>query len=212
VPAASSTEAATLSQFHGWSDADIWNAFRQGKRVAFIYIYHLYFDAMFSYASQFSTDECLVEDCIQDLFIEMNATCARLGCTNNIKLYLYKAIKRKVLHAVRKAGGVMKTNDFAHAASFYFELSAEQNLINRQINEERLGRLSAAVGQLTARQREAIFYYYYEGFTMNEVRELLSIGSLKATQNLVYRAIKELRKHLGLIVFLTGLGQHIFCV
>jgi DNA-directed RNA polymerase specialized sigma24 family protein len=61
------------------------------------------------------------------------------------------------------------------------------------ISEEQKERLNDALQQLTGRQREIIYYFYYESFSIEQVRELMDFQSVKAAQNLLYRTIRVLR-------------------
>lgn len=51
------------------TDLLLWKRFIEGDEEAYACIYKQYVDSLYSYASCFINDKCLVEDCIQDLFI-----------------------------------------------------------------------------------------------------------------------------------------------
>lgn len=189
-----------VSEFEEWSDLKLWQEFKKGSRSAFVFIYHRYFDRLYNYGHQFTHDTGLIKDCIQDLFIELNYSKSRLSDTHSIHLYLYKAVKRKIIKTLKNhKKSLWNGKDELFAYGFNIELSIEQKIINRQIADEQILKLNDSVNKLTYRQREAIFYFYYEGFSLTQVRELMEMQSLKATQNLIYKAVKELRK---LLVFL----------
>lgn len=192
-------QVSETSEFETYDDLKLWKEFKNGNRAAFIFIYHKYFDRMYSYAHQFTDDSELVKDSIQDLFIEINASRTRLTDTDCIHLYLYKAIKRKIIRLLGQYQKVSENNEGFARAGFNVELSVEQKIINRQIAEEQILKLKDSVNKLTGRQREAIFYFYYEGFSLEQVKELMEMQSIKATQNLIYKAIRELRKMLVLL-------------
>src|SRR5690606_36156630 len=86
--------AATENQHK--DEAAIWEAFKKGNESAFIYIYETYFDQLFVYGKQFTRDEDIVKDAIQDLFITLRKSRAGLGSTDSIKFYLYKSLKRLI--------------------------------------------------------------------------------------------------------------------
>lgn len=199
-PQSAKADATAASEFEAYSDLRLWREFKKGSRSAFIYIYHTYFDRIYNYAHQFTPDTDLVKDCIQDLFIELNNSKSRLSDTDSIHLYLFKATKRKLLRAAKRKIKVVDTFNSVSEVNFFIELSVEQKMINRQIDEDQIFELKNSINKLTDRQREAIFYFYYEGFSLAQVKELMGIQSIKATQNLIYKAIKELRKMLILFV------------
>lgn len=188
------------SQFKGVSDIDIWRAFKDGSRAAFIHIYNEYFDQLYAYSRQFTQDEDLIKDCIQDLFVDINQSKHRLSETDNILLYLLKSIKRLIIHRLKKEKSLTQFDPKLNGLNFDMDISIEQKIIDRQLDEEKVQKLRNAVNALTVRQREAIFYFYYNGFSHEQISELMGISSIKATQNLIYRAIKELREIIALIV------------
>lgn len=197
-----SPEHHELPQFANCSDLQIWQEFKRGSRAAFIYIYHQYFEGLYAYGHQFSKNTDLIKDCIHDLFVEIDQSKARLSDTTSIRLYLYKSIKRKILYTLKKRQKFVSSEDNSEAFRFNFDLPAEQKMINRQMDEERIKKLNEAVSQLTHRQREAVFYFYYEGFSFQQISELMEFQSIKATQNLLYRALKELRKILSILYWI----------
>ena len=188
------------SQFEGSSDRQIWEAFKKGSKAAFIFIYECYFDALYAYGHQFSRDSEMVKDCIQELFEEINGSKERLSHTNSIRHYLYKALKYKILRALKKQSKVVSAQHYPHGLSFDFEISVEQSIINRQLREEKIQSLNKAIARLTDRQKEVIFYFFYEEFDMEQIQEIMHFKSVKAAQNIVYKAIKQLR---GLLISLV---------
>ena len=188
-------------QFENLSDRQIWDAFKNGSKAAFIQIYESYFDALYAYGHQFSGDSETVKDCIQELFEELDGSKERLSHTNSIRHYLYKALKYKILKVIKKQSKVISENCYQHGLRFDFEISAEQTIINRQLKEEKIQSLNNAISHLTDRQKEVIFYFFYEEFDIEQIKEIMNFKSIKAAQNIVYRAIKHLRSLLISLLF-----------
>jgi len=76
------------------SDTLLWNDFKEGNEDAFRLIYNSHVRSLFKYGCNFTHDEALVKDCIHDVFIDLSKYRSGLSATNNIKLYLYKSLKR----------------------------------------------------------------------------------------------------------------------
>lgn len=74
------------------------------------------------------------------------------------------------------------------------EDSIEQILIKDQADAELKILLRQALGQLTKRQREAIFLRFFGKMTFQEVADIMSM-TLKSTYNLISKALDELQKH-----------------
>jgi hypothetical protein len=87
------------------SDLELWNLFRSGSEPAFEYIYQTYFDKLYNYGCQFTQDHGLVEDVLQELFLELKQRCRHLSETDNIQPYLYSAFRRKLIRHPPKPYG-----------------------------------------------------------------------------------------------------------
>jgi len=176
-------------------DVKLWKEFCEGKESAFIQIYEHYFDTLYRYGCRMVADQALVEDTIQDLFIYLRATRSRLGKTTSIKFYLFKCLKRRLLSEMEKWEG--KRDDFPPPTYFEFTLCHEQYLIERQLNAEKLQKLNEAIGQMSPRKKEIVYYNFYEGLDYRQIQELMGLDSLKTTRNLMYKALGFLRKALA---------------
>ncbi|MDN3670703.1 sigma-70 family RNA polymerase sigma factor [Echinicola jeungdonensis] len=173
------------------NDRGIWEAFKSGNESAFIFIYESHFETLFDYGCKFTKDTGIVKDAIQDLFIELRNKRDSLGATNNIKFYLFKSLKRKI---IRESGRWFRKWERL-AGNYYFEFSfsPEQILIDRQLDQEKHASLNTALKELTDRQKEIIYYFYFEGLSYEQIKEIMCFTSTKATRNLLYRAIDFLK-------------------
>ncbi len=175
----------------GESDAELWNEFRKGSESAFIHIYETYFRELYKYASQFTQNEELIKDVIQDLFIDLRKKRKSLGKTDNIKFYLYRSVRRRLVAALKKWEDKripLKGHDFR------FEFSAEYKMIERQLEQEVFTELNNAIAELTVRQREAIYYFFYEGMGYQEIQELMNFTHVRSVRNLIYRSLSKLKE------------------
>lgn len=176
-------------------DVGIWNAFRKGSEQAFIFIYEDYFDRLYAYGLRIAGDECLVEDAIQEVFIDLKNNRARINETDSIKFYLFKCLKRKLHREASK--WLHKREELEENNSFGFTLSHEQFLIDKQINEEELYQLNHAIEKLSPRKKEMIYYFFYEGLDYSQIQELMGLENIKSARNLLYKALDFLRESLG---------------
>jgi RNA polymerase sigma factor (sigma-70 family) len=86
-----------------------------------------------------------------------------------------------------------------------WKVSIEQVLIDKEQLYEVHINLNKAVKKLTERQKEAIFFLFYENLSYEEVAHILTI-STKATYKLVARALGDLRSiYKQTTVFLLSL-------
>jgi RNA polymerase sigma factor (sigma-70 family) len=173
-------------------DSVLWDQFRKGSDAAFIQIYEQYFDRLFAYGMRLTLDEALTRDGIQEVFFDLKNLRGKVGPTDHIKFYLLKCLKRKLYK--QKASWDQRRTDLSEWKGFDFEISHEQNIINQQINQEKMEGLNRAIAQLSPRKKEVIYYFFYEGLSYSEIRELMGLESDHATRNLMYKALDFLRK------------------
>jgi len=173
------------------NEVQCWQEFKMGNEGAFIQIYQKYFNVLFNYGYQFIKNEDLVQDCIQDLFIELRKNRKTLADTDSIKKYLFKSLKRKIIYQIKK----QETDQIRNlkANQFEIEFSIEDHIINRQIDEWRAKYIKEALAQLPQRQREAIYYYYYENMSYKEVAEIMQMSQTRSARNLIYKALCNLK-------------------
>ncbi|WP_460541542.1 RNA polymerase sigma factor [Echinicola sediminis] len=172
-------------------DLTLWRSFKEGNESAFIFIYKKYFDALIQYGLMFSSNENLVKDAVQELFIDLRKSRSKLGDTTNIKFYLYKSLKRRILKEHKK--WYNKILELKDDYSFTVSYSQEKLMIDRQLDLEQIEKLNRALSQLNARKKEVIFYFYYEGLNYEQIRQIMGLSNIKSARNLLYKAIKFLK-------------------
>lgn len=181
--------------YAGKTDAEIWSAFLAGEGEAFNHIYRQYFSQLFNYAYQFTPDRELIKDQIQDLFVYLKTHRASLGKTDSIKYYLYSSLRRALTRRLSKKQPVASLDPEA-LPDFEVGISNEEMVLEieqQQINAERIER---AMGQLTNRQKEAVIYFYFEGFSYQQIAELMDLGRAEYARKLIYRAIAAMKAAL----------------
>ncbi|WP_209329203.1 RNA polymerase sigma factor [Lunatimonas salinarum] len=193
IPSEVTPHSDSISAFS--SDSEAWNAFRDGNESAFIFIYENYFEVLFGYGYSIIADTHIVKDALQDLFVELRERRSRLGATDSIKFYLFASLKRKLFKDLTKWQGNRESIDTL-PGDFLFTLSHESQLIDKQLSADKLNQLNDAIANLSKRQREIIYYTFFEGFTYRQVREIMGMESEQSVRNLMYKAIKELRRLL----------------
>lgn len=182
-------------------DLDLWDAFRQGDEQAFAQIYGSYVHVLYRYGLKITQDTSLIEDCIQDLFIELWDSRTRLGETDAIKFYLFRVMRRKVYK--RLSSRSFTHSDLLEVASDITVDSYESLLIIDQESAAQKDRLHQAMALLPARQREAVNLRFFHNFSYEQVADIMDIN-LQSVHNTIQKAMKLLRAHLATII-LTAL-------
>jgi len=188
--------AATMEIFKDKTDREIWSAFDAGDEMAFNYIYRIYSASLFSFGSQISKDQGMVQDCIQNLFIGLRRKRGSLSEVKSIKSYLFKCLQRDLIREINKKGGTKFTTEGLDECFFYIEISFETKLIQQERETEQRIMIQEALNQLTARQRQAVLLLYQEGMSYREIAEVMELNEVKSARKIIYRALDSLKSLL----------------
>jgi RNA polymerase sigma factor (sigma-70 family) len=192
------------------SDAELWATFRQGDEAAFVDIYKTYVNKLHNYGVKFCGDRELVKDCLQDFFIYLRKNREKLGDTTSIKFYLFKAFRRRVVDYIKARESEQRKNEQASGFQLQIEVSDEIKFIDRQLQEQQLLRLNNAIEALTEKEREAVFYYFYEGLSYQDIAEILNFTHIASARRLVYKALANIKDSIKtsllLILFFLGIS------
>lgn len=171
------------------SDRELWDAAMLGSREAFGQVFRLYYPLLHQYGRKICPDAEVLEDCIQELFIDIwqkkNAAPVR-----SVKAYLLQALKFKLYKAFHAHQRML---ELEQNAAEPFELSHEAFLIGSQEDEKKAKRVLEAVNQLPPRQKEVLYLKIYKGLTYEEVSEVMQIN-YQTVRNLLCQALKTFRK------------------
>ena len=187
--------------FTSWPEAQLWQEFRTGNQQAFDYIFEKYIRLLYSYGHKLTAKATLVEDCIQDLFVELWEKKHLLSSTNSIKYYLFKSLRRKLIRALEKERHVLGQVAFQEDYPFDITFSHEAQLISNQITEAQYQGLTEALTTLSKRQKEVIYLRYFSNLSYEEVAAIMGLN-LNSTYKIVSKAIHTLKQHLRLPVAL----------
>lgn len=171
------------------SDELLWADLKGGNREAFKMIYDSHIQSLLKYGRHITKDESLVKDCIQDLFIDLYKYRSKLTMVKNMKLYLLVSLKRKIIRFISKEE---KNIHFTSENIPFLYSLADDN----DENEERSNRielLENAMGELSNRQREAIYLRYVSELSYEELSDLLQMN-YQSARNLIHRSMEKLRE------------------
>ena len=180
------------------SDKILWEAFKQGDELAFIRIYKNYSKALYDYGCKYSPDKEMVRDCLQDFFLYLRKNRLGFGETNSIKLYLFKAFRRRVVDYHKKNSCDFSLNEPLEFSQVPSELSIESIYINKQVKAEQLEKLNKALTTLDRKERQAIYYFYFEGLTYEQIAERFNFSHVSSARRVMYRGLRQLRNFLSI--------------
>jgi len=178
------------------NETRLWEAFQAGDEEAYTRLYRLHVRAMYRYGlSLVPVSEAFVLDCIHDVFTEIWAKRQRLTVPDNVRYYLLKSLKTRILHLLKRQE---RPHQFVSQDDFddlWAEPSAEELRAQEEESTQRQELVKRLIDQLPPRQQEAIRLRFVENLEYNQIAEMLSMNRQSA-QNLVFRAIEKLRTWL----------------
>jgi RNA polymerase sigma-70 factor (ECF subfamily) len=181
----------SLKHYENKPDSDIWRAFNKGDELAFNYIYRRYASVMFQYGAQISRDEYILQDCIQNIFIDLRRKRGSLSEVQSIKAYLFKILQRELIRKINREKGTAYSAQDLNERFFSIEVSHETKLIQHEFEMEKKQLIKGALNQLTVRQRQAILLLYEEGMSYKEIAEVMELNEVKSA---TFRIPQTLRK------------------
>ncbi|MFV0505348.1 MAG: RNA polymerase sigma factor [Bacteroidales bacterium] len=177
------------------TDKEIWDNFRDGDSNATSLIYHHNVDFLFLYGKRFTSDESLVLDVIHDLFVYIIQKRDSLGDTEDIRMYLLKAFRRRLFAEIKQQNRNNATCPDSKIEPD-FAPTVEERLISKENLSETERELKLGMEKLSAQQREILYYRFNCDLDYSQICEIMSISYDTARQN-VSRAIQTLKKYLN---------------
>jgi RNA polymerase sigma factor (sigma-70 family) len=171
----------------------LWDKLLAGDENACAYLYRKYIEELFSYGMRFTSDRELVKDCIQDLFVKIYSNHANLNRTDNVKLYLFIALKNIIFNVFEKDKSLCQIDTVEPV--FSVEYTIEDELIANEEERERRHKIKKVLETLSPRQKEVIYYRYLKGLKLTQICKIMEMN-YQSTQNLLQRSIKKLRSEL----------------
>ncbi len=170
-----------------------WNRFIQdGDLNALSLVYFHYYDHLYNYGLKNVNDKALVEDTIQNIFINLIKSRKNIGYVRNLTGYLVSIFRRQLFFDLNKQKKAILSEEFSENQFDYFK-SPEQD-VSEKIRQEQLHLIvEKCVGKLTSRQQEILFLRFESEVSYEEISKMLHI-SVDSCYKLVYRTIKMIRQ------------------
>ncbi|PWJ58003.1 RNA polymerase sigma factor (sigma-70 family) [Dyadobacter jejuensis] len=173
-------------------ESKLWIAFQEGDPQAYTEIYHRYIRDMYRYGSSLvTTSESFVLDCIQDVFTELWSKRERLSIPVNVKYYLLKALKTRIIHLLERKEKAYRP--LADIDLELFELNETEIAEELETARDQQEKLEIFIRQLPNRQQEALKLRFVENLNYEQIGGMLQVNTQSA-KNLVFRAIEKLRR------------------
>lgn len=169
-------------------EARWWQRLLQGEQEALAYFYEKYADTLLKYGISITPNREMVQDAVQELYIQIWNRRANLSVPHSVKYYLIASLRRLILKDVINARLISEATPEVATHEAVFELEEMENDIHHK--------LQLAVRALPNRQQEVIFLRFFEKLSYEEITELTGLD-YQVLRNTIHRAIKTLRQSLA---------------
>ncbi|SOD92670.1 RNA polymerase sigma factor [Spirosoma fluviale] len=188
----------SLPDAERWAnDAQVWQAFKQGNREAFEFLYQQNIQHLIQYGSKITSDRSLIQDCIQDLFVELWDSRENASQVASAKHYLLKSLRYKLIRYLQYT-----PTETLEETKFVTDYeNGESQLLQQETVRSQGHLLAAALKLLPKRQQEAIHLRYFEELSNEEVAQVMGVNYQSACK-FIYTGLKTLRHTLQLISLL----------
>jgi len=176
------------------ADSEIWEKLKSGDSGVFGFIYDQNIELLINTGLCYSNDKDFVEDCIHDLFLDLHRYRKNLSATDNVKLYLIKSLKRRVLQGKLNKSGVQYVDKISRE-EMESEQSHEDQIIGNETEAEVQKALRKAIEQLSERQKEGLTLRFKGGLSYPEIAKTMDV-SVESARTIIYRGIKALREQM----------------
>jgi RNA polymerase sigma factor (sigma-70 family) len=180
----------------------LWLQFKSGDRDAFAALYQKFIIPLIAYGTRLCPDRELLKDQIQELFVELWNSRENLSVpgaipsgAGTIRFYLLKALRYKLIRLEKH-----RHTRILHYTDTRIEASIETSIIEKEAYESWRALLKDALSHLTLRQQEIIQLRFYQGFSHEQIAELMDVN-YQSVSNLLHKALCRLKEKIQTPVF-----------
>ena len=192
----------------------LWLQFKNGDRDAFAALYQKFIIPLIAYGTRLCPDRELLKDQIQELFVELWNSRENLSVpglipsstargsaqgAGTIRFYLLKALRYKLIR-LEKHRRIRVDGLNGQFIDTLIEASIETSIIEKEAHESWRTLLRDALSHLTLRQQEIIQLRFYQGFTHEQIAELMDVN-YQSVSNLLHKALSRLKEKIKMPVF-----------
>jgi len=154
-----------------------------------------FYPILYGYGKRIISDDYLIEESIQELFLYIYQKKIDLANIKNLNAYLLPSFRRKILLRKKLEQNTLIATDI---------LFKDGDFVTSNGKSQQNKKLIEMLNELPWRQREAIYLKYFNNLSGKEIAEIMGIQT-QVVANMVYKALKKLRKSSDKLLFLGTL-------
>ncbi|MCF2505235.1 sigma-70 family RNA polymerase sigma factor [Dyadobacter sp. CY107] len=169
----------------------LWDDFRSGSHEAFSQIYEVFSADLYRYGYNLVRNKQLVEDSLHELFLHIHNNRRRIGPTDNIRFYMYCALRRRLTDSLARLNK-LDSSDYVFDNAEFLIQSYETELVEQQTADYQKQVVITELNQLPKRQKEILYLVFMKDLTYQEAGEVMGI-TIKSVYNTIHVALSALR-------------------
>jgi RNA polymerase sigma factor (sigma-70 family) len=174
---------------------EYWRHIGDGRHEVFEDFYHDYFRKFYNFGRKFTKDEELIEDAIQDVFVEIWSKRNTIHELAMPKAYFFAAFKNILLQKLKTQSKIAGDAEVELEDIFQIDNLIIQKESSLHLHQQ----LSKALANLTPRQRQVIFLRFYERLSYEEIAVVMNI-TVKASYKIAARSLLALKSSMRAVI------------
>lgn len=175
------------------TDEILWKNLKKGDEEAFSKLFERYYRSLVNYGNSLMTQTERVQDCVQDVFVDIWLYHRSLQEAVVVKAYLLSSVRKRIARLYESDRIFRQTITLEGIIEFSMEFSIEEKLISDEITAAQVSQLNQLINTLSSRQKETLYLRFHQGLSIEQIAEMLDINQ-QSVHNILYRAIQQLRK------------------
>ncbi|WP_192009997.1 RNA polymerase sigma factor [Echinicola arenosa] len=174
-----------------------WESIKNNDKKALLWVYENYAEQMLGYGMSLFGDREVVKDGIQEVFVSLWKYRHQFQGIDNIKAYLFKTLRTKILKGQQKSL-LRKPKLFFTETTF---VDHETTIIEKEHQELLRAKLKKGMEVLPPREKEVIRNLFFENLSYEDTSYIMEIN-VRSVYTLAWKAISRLKKHLHILLII----------
>jgi RNA polymerase sigma factor (sigma-70 family) len=180
-----------------------WDKFiLDGDLNALSLIYFHFYDRLYSYGLKHSSSKQLVEDTIQNVFLNLIKYRNTIRQVRSLAGYLTSSFRHQLFLDMKSQKRIILTDQFPEGHFDYYRNSDQVQSEGRNL-EAIHATIRECVSHLTRKQQEIIYLRFELGISYDEISSMLNI-SVDSSYKSVYRSVQAIRSQVEKIIQKKG--------
>lgn len=174
------------------NELDSWERMIKGGNAEFEEFYQTYFDKLYYLGLKYTSEIQIVEDSIQNLFIDFIKYRKKLTEVKHVRGYIYKSFQRLLFKELKKSKRFVSEADFKDSVLGFYLLD-DPIIFSKDVEKDyKVKRTIQIIRTLPIKQQEAIYLKFTLALSYVEMSEYLNIG-IESVRVIISRAISNIR-------------------